>query len=372
MPSLPAATPGGAARRPLLGSRRDRAERYLFLAVAGFAISVAATRWFLDMTGYPKVGGGGLHIAHMLWGGLLLVIAATLPLLFVGRRVLVLASIASGVGVGLFIDEIGKFVTETNDYFFAPAAPLIYGALLLLTALWAVVWHRRDVIASAHNVLQDGVEAARAAIDGDLTRQERDRVAADLETIVASGDPASATIARRQLDLLRTPELEARLAQPGLIESGRMAAIRDRLLPLRLERAIILVGLLWSAFQAALTVLLLAILLGVGIPDVVSVPEGPVEFPTEPLWSVLALAISAGVGIAGGIAAVLLLRRRERAGLRIAITATLVNLVAGGLLTFYVAQFGAMASAVGQLVLLALLFDYQGRRAASAPPEPAP
>jgi hypothetical protein len=356
----------GRPHRPLLGSRRDRAERYLLIALAGFAISVAATRWFLDLTGYPKVGGGGLHIAHMLWGGLLLVVASTLPLLFVGRRVLVLASVASGVGVGLFIDEIGKFITETNDYFFAPAAPLIYGALLLLAALWVLVWHRRDVVASVHDALQDAVEASRAAIDGDLTRQERDRVATDLETIVRSGDAASASIAQRQLDLLRSPELEARLAQPGLIESGRLAAIRDRLLPLRLERGIILVGLLWSAFQAALTVLLLALVLGVGLPDVLPVPDGPVEFPTEPAWTVLTLVISAGVGLAGGVAAILLLRHRDRTGLRIAIMATLVNLVAGGLLTFYVAQFGAMASAIGQLVLLALLFDYQARRAAQA------
>ncbi len=353
-----------APRRPLLGTRRDRAERYLFIAVAGFAISVAGTRWFLDLTGYPRVGGGGLHVAHMLWGGLLLVIAATIPLVLVGRRPLVLSAIAGGVGVGLFIDEIGKFITEGNDYFFAPAAPLIYGALLLLVALWVAVRRRRDAVASTHDVLQDGVEAVRAAIDGDLTVLERDRVGGDLRQVVADGDPGSAAIARRQMELLRSPEIESRLARPGLIESGRLARIRDRLLPLRLVKAIILAGLLWSALQAALTVLLLLYLLGVGLPDVVAVPDGPVEFPTEPMWTILVLVIGAGVGIADGIAAILLLRRRESSALQIAIGATLVNLVAGGLLTFYVAQFGAMTAAVGQLVLLALLFDYRARSAA--------
>jgi hypothetical protein len=38
-----------------------------------------------------------------------------------------------------------------------------------------------------------------------------------------------------------------------------------------------------------------------------------------------------------------------------------LNLVAGGLITFYVEQFGAVASTVEHLVLLALLLDY-GRR----------
>ena len=42
-------------------------------------VAVVGTRWYLQATGYPQVGGGELHIAHMLWGGFLLVVAALLP-----------------------------------------------------------------------------------------------------------------------------------------------------------------------------------------------------------------------------------------------------------------------------------------------------
>ena len=45
------------------------AERYLRLMLLAFAASVILTRLFLSLTGYPQVGNGTLHIAHLLWGG---------------------------------------------------------------------------------------------------------------------------------------------------------------------------------------------------------------------------------------------------------------------------------------------------------------
>jgi hypothetical protein len=44
-----------------------RFELFLFTAVA----TVLVVRTALAVTGYPQVGGGGLHVAHVLWGGLL-------------------------------------------------------------------------------------------------------------------------------------------------------------------------------------------------------------------------------------------------------------------------------------------------------------
>ena len=63
-------------RRWRIGARRDRAERYLLITIVAFAVTVAGVRWYLDLAGYPTVGGGGLHVAHVLWGGLALLLAA--------------------------------------------------------------------------------------------------------------------------------------------------------------------------------------------------------------------------------------------------------------------------------------------------------
>lgn len=89
-------------------------------------VSFLAIRAFLAATGYPRLGGNGIHVAHMLWGGLLMLAALMLLLAFLDRSVQHVAAIVAGLGFGTFVDEIGKFVTADNDYFFRPAVAMIY------------------------------------------------------------------------------------------------------------------------------------------------------------------------------------------------------------------------------------------------------
>jgi len=86
----------------------------VLLSLVAFAITVIATRVYLELAGYPQLGNSVLHIAHALWGGLLLFAAVLLPLAFANRWVLQASALLGGMGIGLFIDEVGKFITKRH------------------------------------------------------------------------------------------------------------------------------------------------------------------------------------------------------------------------------------------------------------------
>jgi hypothetical protein len=122
-----------AMTRRSLGRLTRDAEAPLLLEsfFVAAVVSFLGIRWFLALTGYPRIGANGIHIAHMLWGGLLMLVALMLLLAFLDRPVQHLAALIAGLGFGTFIDEIGKFVTADNDYFYRPAVALIYGLFVV-------------------------------------------------------------------------------------------------------------------------------------------------------------------------------------------------------------------------------------------------
>lgn len=105
---------------------------YLEVFIVCAVASVLVIRLFLHLTGYPQIGNSTLHIAHMLWGGLLMLIAIIMLFSFIGKRVELWAAVLGGIGFGTFIDEVGKFVTSDNDYFFKPSISIMYIVFILI------------------------------------------------------------------------------------------------------------------------------------------------------------------------------------------------------------------------------------------------
>lgn len=149
------------------------AGRYLDLFVVGGVSAVLAIRFILRITGYPSVGGARFHIAHMLWGGLLMAIALLLCLSFLGNRTRLWGALIGGVGFGFFIDEIGKFITRDNNYFYQPSIALIYITFVLIYVAFRDLRLRRVI--SREEYLVNALNDFEEAIINDLQPEERDR-----------------------------------------------------------------------------------------------------------------------------------------------------------------------------------------------------
>ena len=183
-------------RKPQVLISADAGDRMELMLVAAIA-TVLGIRAFLAATGYPQVGGSGLHIAHLLWGGLGLAIALIISMSVLGRRSKTLAALIGGIGFGFFIDEVGKFVTTTNDYFYKPAIALIYVTFVAIALVLRFVRTRRlspnaalanalDMIADAHSTGLDESEQVRIVELLDAAEQDTPIIAALRASVLAA------------------------------------------------------------------------------------------------------------------------------------------------------------------------------------------
>ena len=163
------------------------------LFLVGAVVAVLGIRLYLTLTGFPRVGGGDLHISHMLYGGFLLLISVFLYATFLDRRVRPIAAVIGGIGFGTFIDEIGKFITADNDYFFKPTAALIYLALIGVYLLVRATQVRR-MLAPPDALAQALVLAANAQ-GGQIDAAARHR-ALGLLALADQADPLTVALRR--------------------------------------------------------------------------------------------------------------------------------------------------------------------------------
>jgi hypothetical protein len=186
-----------------------------------FLVSAAATvliiRAYLAATNYPKLGGGGLHIAHVVWGGLGMMLAIGLFCSFLSRPAQLAAALVGGVGFGAFVDELGKFLTADNNYFFKPTAALIYTIFVIL--FLAARQIRISGTLSPEESLVNAIELGkRLALDG-LSPADRDYGLA----LLAAADQANPLVAALRQVLLST---ETKVVRPSPVI--RLAAAGQR------------------------------------------------------------------------------------------------------------------------------------------------
>lgn len=140
--------------------RDERAGDLLEMMLVIAVVTVLCIRGFLRLTGYPQLGGGGLHIAHMLWGGLGMLAAIVLLLSFWNPAMRQFCAFLAGVGFGFFIDELGKFITSDNDYFFQPTIALMY--ILFVALFLSIRMIHRSPLTAGEVAANEMIDAAMA------------------------------------------------------------------------------------------------------------------------------------------------------------------------------------------------------------------
>ena len=333
--------------------RDFEAGRFLDMMLVAAVTTVLVIRFYLELTGYPQIGGDSLHIAHMLWGGLLMLAAIVVLISFLGRAPQHLAALLGGVGFGTFIDEVGKFVTHDNDYFFEPSVSIMYVVFILIYLAIRSIHHER--LATSKEYLLNALEEVGEVAVGDLDLEEKERALRYLARC-EQDEPLARDI--RQVLLNATVVPEERL--------GFLARQRDRIFTAyrRLATTSLFAKVLVTFFVGQLMLKIFHVTVLVffeqsgktGLFDLpILAPQSPedVEFSLAD-WAQMATSLLSGIFVAFG--AFYIWRDRLR-GLRMFQRSILVSLFLTQVFIFYNTEWaGLVRLAFNLLVFFALGF----------------
>ena len=333
--------PANTDRYPVEGNpfriRDPHADALIEIWLVSAVVSILLIRAYLALTGYPQVGGGTLHIAHMLWGGLGMVIGFGMLIIFAHRIWKPIATMVFGIGFGTFIDELGKFITKDNDYFYQPTIALIYGIIVGLFLIGRYIGSRRTPT-DADRLFYAG-DGVQWALIGKLDARRRDHA---LENLAATG--AVSPFADDLRHILETAELANREHR------SRILALRDRLEARywrivsshRLER--IVIGLF------VLKGLQVLVSIGVGIATDTFTLDNGLSFAE---WGATISAFVGGVLALWGV--VRMFRGLRAAALRLFSMSILVSILFGQFFAFASEEFLALGSLSIELITLGVV-----------------
>jgi hypothetical protein len=339
---------------------RPDGARSVRLVAVSFGVTVVLTRLYLALTGWPQIGGGVYHLAHALWGGLLLLVGGLVALLWSNRWVQPATAVCVGVGSGLFIDEVGKFITRTNDYFTPLAAPIIYAVFLAVLGLATLT--RRVPIDAPRSRAYSVIVRLTDLADGPLRPGTRAALLRDLSALQADTTtrPDLATAADAIRPVVETAPVAERPPRFGRATAA-LARVERALFPRWVHRLALAAG---SAVLGLLSLVGLVVLLALwsSAPDVLIVLDDQVlPRGTRPPMLVVASAGEAVVGVVLLAAAVALLIGRDRVGTGLCRAGLVVALAGVNVALGYLDSELVVVAVVVELALLALVVRYRSR-----------
>lgn len=320
----------------------QKLEWFLISAV----VMILVIRTQLWLTNYPQLGGGGLHIAHLLYGGIFMLIAIWAGLIYLNRGGRSVSAIVGGIGFGFFIDELGKFITSDNNYFFKPAAGIIYIVFIVLFLIIREL-SRRQVL-DQRTALANAMAFLPATVMGEF-REEDSRIAHQLLDQADQSDPRVAEtrvfFKRAALALTKAP---SRLALFVERWHNRITEVTRK--P-GFGRWVITIVIVWGALSL-LGILDLQFDFGLEDQSGNKVPAGSADFLSiARSLSILTSVVFVGIGV-------IKMRRNERqAAYSNFGRALLVSIFVTRVFSFVEAQFGAVFGLGLDIILFAAITE---------------
>ncbi len=321
--------------------RNIRAREHLDIFLIAAAASVLLIRAFLHLADYPQIGGDDLHIAHMLWGGLLMATGIVVSVAFIGLHAQRISALVGGIGFGVFIDELGKFITSDNDYFYRPAIGLIYAIFVILYLTFNFLSRTQKYSSKEYQL--NALTQLEEAILHDLDIHEKRRA----QELLSKADHRSPI----------TQHLEQIINSVALVPESPPNWFRRQLTRLDLfytnqwrkrstRRAV------RAFFVIETIVFVLAVMYGIynNISDITTVLAGDVSYD---FWLYIGQFISSAVAAGFAIEGAFLLTRSRMKAFEMFRRATMINLLLTQFFIFSRIEFEALA---GFFFNLAILF----------------
>lgn len=346
--------------------RQQGADSFMVLLIVSFAVTVIAVRVFLQLSGYPQIGNSTFHIAHLLWGGLLLFVAVVMLLVWANRWVFWVTALLGGIGVGLFIDEVGKFITQDNDYFFPLAFPIIYA--FLLACVWLYLRLRRARPRDTRTILYNSLEDMKQVLDHDLDPFEHASLVKGLNQVLnTTENPNEQRLAKSLLDFVRAEGLNL-AKEPNWVERawGWSKFVAAHWPTRNVFKWLLILAFALSGFASLLQISVLMSIVG-GAFDNTELPafviqSGKTQYELNN--PTLLFVHSSSILVTGAlfmIATLLMLMGKEQRGLQFGSIAIILSLTVVSLLTFYFSQLYAIGHTLVQLLILLAATIYRWR-----------
>jgi hypothetical protein len=267
--------------------------------------------------------------------------------------------------VGLFIDEVGKFITQSNNYFTPAAAPIIYALFLATVLVYLRV--RRPAKSDVRGEMYRAFEQMPGVLDREMSRHDLNALSRRLALAQTSAkDPATRVLAAAMLAYVEGERPHIVEPQPGRMQCAfqTVKAWAGRVFTRRRLRAFLAFALVVFGIYSVLDMALLAFLAlapSSGATEVLRSLISPGELAAlgDKIWFSVRAVLEGGVGIALLAGGSLIALRKEWRGVSYAVGALIVDLAAVNLLVFYQDQWKALIGIAIDYILLGAALSYR-------------